>query len=126
MLVEHTYSLMKRFSDGLQACSLPVDGIGNERLTIVEGLPRMSALLAVSKQTWDRELDEEKKGEVNRFFGFAILGVKKKWRRLSAQGDDSSDDDCCLESEAYMFIDEMSILLPSRSRQQHVVPQVLL
>jgi hypothetical protein len=108
LIVDYTYSLLKSFSDGLKACSLPIDN--SETETNVMGVGRMSALLAASKQTRDREIDEDKKGEVNRFFGYAIFGVKKKWRKLAAQGDDSNEDDGdCLESEAYSFLDEMSI-----------------
>jgi hypothetical protein len=110
MLVEQAYILMNSFSDGLKACSFPIGGPGSESVTNVEGSPQMSALLEVSKQIRDCELEEDKKGKVTRFFGFAIFGVTRKWRKLAAQGDDGNgEDDCCLESEAYSFVSEMSI-----------------
>jgi hypothetical protein len=65
--------------------------------------------MAVTNSSLEKEIN----GHVNRFFGFAIHGVTKYWKKRAGNGDDSivddNDDDVteCLESKALAFVDEI-------------------
>jgi hypothetical protein len=102
MLVDYSYAMMDSFVNDLKSCAVPLDQ--------VDGSQKLSALVAVTNSSLEKEIN----GHVNRFFGFAIHGVTKYWKKRASNGDDSIDDDDddteCLESKALAFVDEMYIL----------------
>ena len=54
--------------------------------------------------------DEEIKTQVSRFVGFAIQGVKKKWKNMSSQGNDCNDETVdCVESAVLGYVNDMYV-----------------